>query len=297
MRIPRWLCSPLTMVNVTVAMFVSIELAARIDLAEARLSASLGRAIVAKNRQVDAFVEEIGGGVAIYTGPSSPMNKMIGVGFGPIPEDEKLQAIEEKFAARGAALQAEVSTLADPALGERLSRRGYVLQGFEDVLGRTITRDDANPRINDAIEISPMEESEGACWLDVAVTSFSSPDQQGVQAEALPPDEELKRALQDFTLVPEFRRYFARFHRKIAGVATLRFDDGLAQFCGAATLPGFRRRGVQTALLLRRLADALDAGCKLALMTTQPGSKSEQNGYKQGFTLLYSRARLVKHSA
>jgi hypothetical protein len=43
------------------------------------------------------------------------------------------------------------------------------------------------------------------------------------------------------------------------------------------------------------LADAFHGGCAIALMTTQPGSKSEQNGYKQGFTLLYSRALLVKH--
>jgi hypothetical protein len=49
--------------------------------------------------------------------------------------------------------------------------------------------------------------------------------------------------------------------------------------------------------LRRRLADALDAGCDLAIMTTQPGSKSAENGSRQGFELLYSRARLVKPAA
>ena len=105
------------MVSVPGSMFVSIELAARIDRAEARVSASIGRALVAKKRQIDAFVEEIGSGVAIYTGPSSPMNKMIGVGFGPIPTNEQLQVIEDKFAARGAALQAH------PLSGCRTRRR------------------------------------------------------------------------------------------------------------------------------------------------------------------------------
>jgi ribosomal protein S18 acetylase RimI-like enzyme len=81
------------------------------------------------------------------------------------------------------------------------------------------------------------------------------------------------------------------------GVASLRIDDGLAQLCGAATLPAFRRRGVQSQLLRRRLADACLEGCELALMITQPGSRSQQNGYRQGFLLLYSRALLVKQPA
>ena len=85
--------------------------------------------------------------------------------------------------------------------------------------------------------------------------------------------------------VPGFRRYCAWIDGQLVGTATLRLDDGLAQLCGAATLPAWRRRGVQTALLQRRLADAADAGSDLALMTTAPGTKSQENGPKQGFSL------------
>jgi hypothetical protein len=46
--------------------------------------------------------------------------------------------------------------------------------------------------------------------------------------------------------------------------------------------------------LRRRLADACEAGCELALLTTSPGSKSQENGHRQGFELLYSRALLVR---
>jgi hypothetical protein len=276
-------------------MFVSIELAARMDGAEARLSQSLGQAAVANKARPDAFVEELGGGVAVYAGPASPMNKMIGVGFAALPSDEQLEAIEKKFASRGVPLQVEVSTLANPAFAARLSRRGYVLQGFENVLGRPIGPDDGSAHRDRAIDVGVMKQSEGARWLDVMVTSFLSPDQQGVQAEPLPPRELLELALRDSIDVAGFHRYYAQIDGQLAGVAMLRLDEGLAQFCGAATLPGFRRRGVQTALLHRRLADAFHNGCELALMTTQPGSKSQQNGYKQGFTLLYSRALLVKH--
>jgi hypothetical protein len=34
----------------------------------------------------------------------------------------------------------------------------------------------------------------------------------------------------------------------------------------------------------------------IAVVTTQPGSKSQQNVQRQGFDLLYTRAVLVKHA-
>jgi len=68
----------------------------------------------------------------------------------------------------------------------------------------------------------------------------------------------------------------------------------VAQLCGAATLPEHRRRGVQSALLAARLEDAARRGCDLAVVTTQPGSKSQENVQRQGFELVYARAVLVK---
>lgn len=277
--------------------FATVQLAARIDRAEARLTRSVGRAILSARPDGDAFVEELGEGVAVYAAPSSPMNKMIGVGFETLPAAGRLLAVEEQFARRAAPLQAEVSTLADPAFGSMLARRGYVLQGFENVLGRAIVREDAAPPGLEAIRIGTAGEDETDRWLDVAVTGFLHPDEQGVQAEPLPPRNELMAVLQDFARAPGFIRYFAWIDGELAGVASLRVDERLAQLCGAATLPAFRRRGVQTALLQRRLADAALERCDLALMTTQPGSRSMENGYRQGFALLYSRAVMVRPPA
>jgi GNAT superfamily N-acetyltransferase len=89
-------------------------------------------------------------------------------------------------------------------------------------------------------------------------------------------------------------RYAALRGGVIVGGATMRTSEGVAQLTGAATVPAHRRRGVQTALLSARLADAAAAGCDVAVITTQPGSKSQQNAQRQGFDLLYTRAVLVK---
>ena len=89
-------------------------------------------------------------------------------------------------------------------------------------------------------------------------------------------------------------RYLALRDGEPAGGAGLRTSAGIAQFAGAGTAPAHRRRGVQSALLATRLADAVAAGCDVAAITVQPGSKSEQNAHRHGFDLLYTRAVLVK---
>lgn len=84
--------------------------------------------------------------------------------------------------------------------------------------------------------------------------------------------------------------YLARRNGQIAGGGSIRHTAGIAQLCGASTLPNHRRNGVQAALLGARLADAARAGCELAVVTTLPGSRSQHNVQRQGFSLLYVRA-------
>lgn len=273
-------------------MFASIALAQRIDGAEARLSESLGRAAMRTEPEGVAFVDAIGGGVVVYTGPASPMNKMIGAGFNGLPSEAELGTVEEKFLQRSAPLQAEVATLADPAFVARLTKRGYVLQNFENVMGRPIRDEDAG-RTND-ISIDVMGSESAEAWLDAALTGFMHPDGKGVPADELPPREAMEAALRPFAATEGFRRYGAWIDGELAGVASLRLDNGIAQLCGAATIPAFRRRGVQAALRRRRLADGVAAGCDLAVLTVQPGSTSQENGHRQGFALLYTRVILVK---
>jgi N-acetylglutamate synthase-like GNAT family acetyltransferase len=89
-------------------------------------------------------------------------------------------------------------------------------------------------------------------------------------------------------------RYVALRDGIFAGGAGLRIAEGVAQFAGAATAPVHRRRGIQAALLSARLVDATAAGCDVAVIVTQPGSKSQHNAQRRGFDLLYTRAVLVK---
>ena len=221
------------------------------------------------------------------------MTKVIGVGFGELPSEEELDTVERAFFDRGSPVRAEVATLADPAFCARLTNRGYILRGFENVLGRAITEEDGA-----GLERSDIDVVEAAGvpeWNDIVITAFENPDTGVISAPAESfPREELERILDDTASARGFKRYLARVRGQAAGGASLRLFDGIAQLCGAGTLPRFRRQGVQTALLKTRLRDARLAGCEIAVITTQPGTKSQQNSQRRGFQLLYARAVLVK---
>jgi hypothetical protein len=273
-------------------MFCSTDLAACIDQAEARQMIAIAHAAAARDASLQPFVVPIGQGAAIYVGPGSPTNKMIGVGFDGDLETNMLDDLEARFAARGARLQAEISVLAAPTVHAQLAVRGYELAGFEHVLAHPLGS--AIAPLPDGVVVDVVAAADLAALGDVLVAAFASPDVGGVGGDAIPPADEIRRWFDITMSVDGFRGYVARVDGAIAGGGALRIDGAVAQFSGAGTLPRFRRRGVQTALLRARLADAAAAGCTVGVVVTQPASKSQQNVQREGFALLYARQLLVK---
>jgi ribosomal protein S18 acetylase RimI-like enzyme len=275
-------------------MFASTELAARVERADCGLLRAGAAAAERRRPGTRAFVMELAGGVATWTGDGSPLNKVAGLGFaGPLDEDA-LAAAETAFAERASPVQVELSSLAEPSIAPALTRRGYVLVGFESVLGRPLAAG-AGQTFGHGIAVAASGAEEFDAWLDVVVTGFAQPDTQGVASHESFPREALARFIGDMASSAGFRRFLARVDGAPAGGASLRLGEGgVAQLAGAATLPAMRRRGVQTALLAARLNAATVAGCDLVVVTTQPGSKSQENVQRQGFALLYTRAVLVR---
>jgi GNAT superfamily N-acetyltransferase len=274
-----------------VPLFCSTELAARIERAEADLIARCSEA-AGRRAGIDGFVTPLAGGVASFAGDGSPYNKVAGLGFGGVPDPADLGVIEQAFAAHGSPTQVELAHLADPAIGVLLSARGYQLESFENVLGRALTGD-IERVAPPGIEVRRSGENEFPAWLDVVAEASVHPDTQGVPWHEEFPREAIIEAELDSAEAGDVR-YAALRDGVLAGGATMRLVDGIAQLTGAATAPAHRRRGIQTALLSARLADAAAAGCEVAVIIVQPGSKSQQNAQRQGFDLLYTRAVLVR---
>ena len=272
------------------SLFCGIALAERIERAEAGLIAAATRA--AGDRGGWGIVMPVAGGFACCADDGSPMNKVVGLGFAGMPDGAVIAEIERTFAAHGAAVPVELCHLADPAIATGLTERGYRLVGFENVLGRALPGGPVSAPAP-GVEVRRAAAGDMAQWLDVVIDGFAHPDGEGVPSHENFPREVVARAeldLEKAGAVP----YLALCDGAVAGGASMRCDRGIAQLTGAATAPVHRRRGVQAALLQRRLRDAADSGCDLAVVTTAPGSLSQKNVQRNGFHLLYTRAVLVR---
>ena len=234
----------------------------------------------------------------IYAGSGSPMNKGIGLAITEPLAEGPLAAVEEDWRDRREPLRVELSALARPEAATTLTVRGYRLIGFENQLGCELRNwNEAGSGLrtpgSGEIIVERLADCDEKLWRDVTVDGFAHPD-ASPRAHEIFPREVLDEVFATLGRTSGFRRYVARVDDQVAGAASMRIDGDIAQLAGAATLPAFRRRGVQTALLRHRLQDARDAGCALAVVTTQPGSTSQANAQRRGFALLYTRAILVR---
>jgi GNAT superfamily N-acetyltransferase len=291
-------------------LFADDALARRIEAAECRLMTDYADAVAARAGRARVFVAALADGVAVHVGEPAPCNKLIGAGLaGPLDAEagRALAAIERELDARDTPVQAEIATLADGSALRLFVDRGYALVAFENVLGLRLDEAlvarlaAAPPPAALTLEVAGSGAGANAdadaerAWIETLVEGFGHPDlvPGGPSHEAFDPAA-ITRAMADMAATPGFVRYLARWDGALAGGGGVRLTAGIAQLCGAATLPAWRRRGVQGALLARRLLDARAAGCDLAVITTQPGSPSQHNVQRQGFALLYARAILVR---
>jgi hypothetical protein len=76
------------------------------------------------------------------------------------------------------------------------------------------------------------------------------------------------------------------------GAASVMVLGVTALLGSAATLPTFRRRGVQRRSIEARLAVAAHAACILAVVTGDPGSSSGRNAERTGFQLIGNHVSL-----
>lgn len=275
-------------------LFASQDLAARIERAECGLLQDSVRAVAELRPERGATTLPLAGGVASYSGDGSPLNKVAGLGFGGALREGDLEAVERFYRDRGSPVQVELSSLADPDIAPLLTRRGYRLMAFENVLGRDLHTEAHVSRSGaDSIVVETTSDASFELWLDTLVTGFMQPDGDGAPAHESFMREALEEIIGDMASAPGLTRYLASHQGVPAGAASARVQDTIAQLTGASTLPAHRRRGVQNALLSRRLTDAAQAGCEVAIVTTQPGSLSQKNAQRNGFELLYTRAVLV----
>lgn len=84
---------------------------------------------------------------------------------------------------------------------------------------------------------------------------------------------------------PNYRCFLAFIDGTAAGLGILHIKNGAASMANGMTLPEYRGRGVQTALLYHRMRTAAEAGCTLMVSQCQAGSISQRNQQRIGFQI------------
>jgi GNAT superfamily N-acetyltransferase len=232
---------------------------------------------------------QVAGGYGLFVAPGSPLNNARGVGLsGPVtPAD--LKSLEEFYASRGDSLRLHVCPLADPSLLALVRERGYRLRMFFSVLILPIPAGYQPDPLPEALRITRAGPEDADLWLRVSAQGFE---------EAEEPSPESLEILGPNFHAPESAALLAWVGAEPAGCGGAYFAPQVSalELGGASTLPRFRRRGVQRALIEARLALGPALGCDLAVVLTEPGSNSQRNLLRAGFNLAYTKAVMEKVS-
>ena len=89
---------------------------------------------------------------------------------------------------------------------------------------------------------------------------------------------------------PGWGLYLAFAYGQPAGAGALYMQEGIGSLLMGGTLPEFRRRGCQTALLQARIADAARQGCDLVAAQAALDATSQHNMERAGLRIAYTRA-------
>jgi GNAT superfamily N-acetyltransferase len=222
---------------------------------------------------------EVAGAYAMFDGPTSPCTQTFGLGLFQLPSAADMERVEAFFRDRGAPVFHEVSPLADPALLELLNGRGYRPVELTSVMFLPLADRQLRPPVAN-ITVRIAAEDERDLWARTAT--------EGWRGDA---GFDLGDLMQVVAAREQGLDFLAELDGHPIAAGSLAIHEGVALLAGASTIPEWRSRGAQRALLESRLDHAAHTGCDLAMLCAAPGSSSQRNAERQGFRIAYTRIK------
>jgi GNAT superfamily N-acetyltransferase len=266
-------------------LLLDLALARELELAEAQAAVDCCEMTMRLQPDAGAAMEAIAGGYAVYCGANNPVTQAVGLGLqGPVSVEE-FDQLEDFYFRRGEPVRVETCPLADPTLFEHYKSRNYFVSEFSNLMLRPVDAA-TSPATPNGIDIQLASPEELDLWVMTVSQGF---------AENYPVTQELLSIMKMFAMAKNTECYLARINGRVAGGAVLAVRGRIAGIFGASTLPDFRNRGVQAALLHHRLRRASESKCEFAVSLAQPGSHSQRNITRLGFQTLYTRVKFERH--
>ncbi len=257
-------------------------LSRRLERAEALANARFVEARARDKPESGATWIEAAGAYAMYDGVMSPCTQTFGLGMFQMPTVEEMEKIEEFFEKRGAPVYHEVSPLAEKALLPMLSERGYRPFELSNVLFLPLAERVLSPMRNENVRVRVISAEEHDVWARTGAAGWS---ELAEMADMMLEMMHISGAKADGV------NFLAELDGEPIAAGGLSINEGVALFAGASTIPKWRRRGAQQALLESRFQYAAQIGCDLAMMAAEPGSSSQRNAERSGFRIAYTRTK------
>ena len=259
-------------------------LSQKIERAEARANADFVETRAGLEPESGAEWIEVGGAYAMFDGLESPCTQTFGLGLFEETTAEHFDEIESFFHAKNAPVFHEVSPMADPTLMPLLNERGYQPIELTSVMYREIGGCNDATRQNERITTRIIAAGEEDLWARTSAAGWAT----------------------EYEGLADFMFNFGRISAKCTGAfpyiaeldgipistGMLFVHGDVALLAGASTIPEGRNHGAQNELLAARLTFAFENGCTLAIMGASPGSQSQKNAQKNGFSIAYTRTKL-----
>jgi hypothetical protein len=263
--------------------FSDLELSRRLERAEAYANAMFVEARGRTSPASGACWIEVGGAYAMYDGPTSPVTQTFGLGLFESPTPRIFEEIERFFLLREAPVFHEVSPLAGLPAITMLNERGYQPVELTNVMYRPLAvRGEPGLGENDRIRVRAIEKHEGDVWARTTALGWSEfPELNEFLLKLGPLSTERRDSVS----------FLAELDSEPVATGVLCLSGGVALLGGACTVPEARKRGAQNTLLAVRLDYAIDKGCDIAMVCTQPGSASSRNAERNGFRIAYTRIK------
>lgn len=260
--------------------------ARRLEACEGEASRRLAEAAASLFPDSGAKWARVGGGLAIYTGKTLPINRATGMGMeGPLGPGD-WEAFESFYVSRGFPPELDICPMADASLFCALTGRDYRLSRFLSIHalhGRPPARDSTQYPEHKEIkvhELNPADPNSIRQWIRIVTGGFAGrPDYSESESQVF---GAAARAIGT-------RLYLASYRGRPAGGGILRVFGQTALLSTASTAPDLRGRGIQAALLDARVHDAFGSGCDLVGVMASPGSASQRNILRAGFHEIYTK--------
>lgn len=194
----------------------------------------------------------------------------------------------EFYRVRGREAQIEiVPSFADQNLLADLAGHGYYQSGFHTSCYIDPTA--CQPiQIDSRIRIAELEEDQFDIYATIHGRGTGLPDSGIVPVAAN--NQVLYRR-------PGWKFYMAYVEDVPAAVGVMYASNGLASLTFAATLPEYRRLGLHQMLLVKRIEEAKQLGCRLAISQCTYLSQSHRNMERIGMKIGYTRTTWTKRSS